>query len=91
MEEDQPLCLICYDLLENKNNYILPECKHKYHTECIIEWFKTGDNRCPYCQNKGINNQGEKLNYNLMNTGMKIHAIVSPKTLPKTQICIAQS
>ena len=71
--EEQSLCLICHDFIDNENNYTLPECKHKYHTKCIIEWFKRGDNRCPYCQNRGINNQGEKLNYNLMNTGMKIY------------------
>ena len=71
--EEQSLCLICHDFIDTENNYTLPECKHKYHTKCIIEWFKRGDNRCPYCQNRGINNQGEKLNYNLMNTGMKIY------------------
>ena len=58
MEEDQPLCLICHDFIDTENNYTLPECKHKYHTKCIIEWFKKGDNRCPYCQNRGINNEG---------------------------------
>jgi hypothetical protein len=54
--EVQSLCLICHDLIETKHNYTLPECKHCYHTECIIEWFQKGDNRCPYCQNRGINN-----------------------------------
>lgn len=57
--EERSLCLICHNFVDNENNYTLPECKHKYHTRCIIEWFKKGDNRCPYCQNRGINNQGD--------------------------------
>ena len=68
MEEDQPLCLICHDFIDTENNYTLPECKHKYHTKCIIEWFKRGDNRCPYCQNRGINNEGIILDYPYTNS-----------------------
>jgi hypothetical protein len=37
--------------------YTLPECNHKYHTNCLISWFRNGDPRCPYCGNKGINNK----------------------------------
>jgi len=49
------LCLICHDDITSKNSYELPECKHSYHTECIIDWFSRGSNKCPYCSNKGVN------------------------------------
>jgi hypothetical protein len=74
--EEQSLCLICHDFIDTENNYTLPECKHKYHTKCIIEWFKRGDNRCPYCQNRGINNVGNINGYNDVypyNSSIKIY------------------
>lgn len=50
-------CGICREELECGQCYTLPECNHRYHTNCIISWFRNsnGDQRCPYCGNKGIN------------------------------------
>ena len=51
---DENDCQIC---LENNNNdpfYTLPECGHSFHTNCIVQWFRSGYNNCPYCNNKGI-------------------------------------
>jgi len=50
-------CGICREELECSQCYTLPECNHKYHTNCIITWFRNGDSRCPYCGNKGVNNK----------------------------------
>lgn len=50
-------CMICREELECEQCYTLPECNHKYHTNCLISWFRNGDPRCPYCGNKGINNK----------------------------------
>ena len=56
-ESNDDICLICHDLLEGQNCYTLPECKHTYHTGCIVTWFRLENQRnCPYCGNKGINN-----------------------------------
>ncbi len=49
----EELCCICHENLDEK--YTLPECGHKYHTNCIITWFRMGKNNCPLCNNKGIN------------------------------------
>ena len=47
-------CVICHeDLIDNV--YELPECGHKFHTNCIMHWFRTDHNTCPLCQNTGIN------------------------------------
>ena len=58
---DNEVCMICREELSEAPVYKLPECGHHYHTHCIIAWFRNGDNRCPYCGNKGINNN-ESLN-----------------------------
>lgn len=42
-------CLICHDDIESENSYVLPECNHKYHVSCIIQWFRLGNSNCPYC------------------------------------------
>jgi hypothetical protein len=56
-ETNDDICLICHDVLEGHNCYTLPECKHTYHTGCIVTWFRLENQRnCPYCGNKGVNN-----------------------------------
>jgi len=59
---DAEECMICKEELESHECYTLPECKHRYHTGCLIAWFRNGDNRCPYCGNRGINNKMDPLN-----------------------------
>jgi len=49
------ICSICHEDLDN-DIYALPECNHKYHSNCIITWFRTGKKSCPLCNNLGINN-----------------------------------
>jgi len=56
-------CMICREELTCQPCYTLPECKHTYHTSCLVNWFRNGDNRCPYCGNKGINNNSNNDNY----------------------------
>lgn len=62
LEEDkeQCKCAICHDNICTEQKYILPECKHMYHTNCIMTWFRMGNNRCPLCNNNGVN--GNKSN-----------------------------
>lgn len=47
--EDIDHCLICHDDISSESNYTLPECNHKYHVNCIIQWFRLGNSNCPYC------------------------------------------
>ncbi len=67
MNIQEDICPICQEALHNKQTYELPECKHIFHTECILEWFRTRpisanyddldtDGKCPCCGNRGINN-----------------------------------
>ncbi len=47
-ELEPEMCAICCEPMED-NIYEIPECKHQYHTNCIIDWFRLGKSRCPYC------------------------------------------
>ena len=43
--------------------YKLPECGHRYHTNCIFHWIRSGHRKCPYCGNMGLghtSNQDEE-------------------------------
>lgn len=44
------ICNICHENFEEdgNNEYIL-ECNHKYHSQCIIQWFRNGNSNCPLC------------------------------------------
>ena len=50
------LCTICHENLENEL-YVLPECNHTFHTNCIITWFRMNNctKKCPLCNTNGIN------------------------------------
>ena len=65
-EDGGEKCMICHEGLHTAHTYALPECKHVYHTHCIVTWFRhrptedtmgsSADGKCPYCGNRGINN-----------------------------------
>ena len=59
------ICCICHENLEIET-YTLPECGHKFHTNCIMTWFRspTGNNKCPLCNNSGINKLKDLNNLN---------------------------
>lgn len=48
------LCVICLSEL-GTDDYTL-ECNHKYHTKCIVEWFRKGQAHCPLCNHNPSHN-----------------------------------
>ena len=52
-------CAICLNALNKEQVYELPECGHKYHTNCIFHWIRSGNINCPYCGNNGVNASNE--------------------------------
>lgn len=41
------VCSICHaDLTDG---YELPDCGHRYHMNCIVQWFRSYSSRCPLC------------------------------------------
>ena len=55
VEEEDDNCAICFNKLNGNDIYTIQECKHKFHTNCIMTWFRMGHSKCPLCNDKGIN------------------------------------
>lgn len=52
MSEDA--CSICLNGYEEDDNiYILEACNHKFHTKCIIDWFRHASS-CPCCRDNTV-------------------------------------
>ena len=84
------ICAICHDNLGEQDVYTLPECNHKFHTNCIMTWFRAKHNTCPLCNNKGINATRGQINEQA-NHGewakrkkyLKMYSVVSRKSIGK--------
>ena len=54
-------CAICLcELNENENendNIYNLNCDHKFHTNCIMDWFRSSSGNCPLCNDNPFNNQ----------------------------------
>jgi len=44
------LCSICLNNLDEEQTYTLEACSHRFHTKCIINWFRNSSS-CPCCRN----------------------------------------
>jgi hypothetical protein len=52
IQNEEEICPICYEILYEKISHTIMECEHKFHSSCLIEWFRTSNNTsCPYCRN----------------------------------------
>jgi hypothetical protein len=52
---EEECCAICLNNLNTELTYMIEECKHKFHTNCLLTWFRTNNSSCPTCRN--INNE----------------------------------
>lgn len=49
--EEKRNCVICMSQFDKGDKIITILCCHLYHSECILNWFKT-KNTCPICKFK---------------------------------------
>lgn len=42
-------CSICYSNLDDGQSFNL-DCNHTFHTKCIMDWFRQGNEKCPLCR-----------------------------------------
>ena len=89
MNNEENICSICYEELNNtennnsetnqNNNIYILECNHSYHSSCIIKWFRSGHDNCPLCNDSTLDT----------NLGYyhKIETIKEIKKLSKKNIC----
>ena len=60
------ICCICLDDLDKSDTFQL-DCSHIIHTSCLVEWFRRGNNTCPYCKDTGsLHNTNTQNVFNLM-------------------------
>ena len=52
-----------FDELYETNTHKLEECGHKFHTTCIINWFRQGNQNCPNCGDCGISAKSRKYGF----------------------------
>jgi len=48
-------CSICLDNLNSNHIHELDECKHQFHSSCLITWLRVNDG-CPMCRSVASNN-----------------------------------
>ena len=45
-------CVICFEKMGDKNKYKIEECRHEFHSECLLSYFRVSNNtNCPLCRN----------------------------------------
>ena len=49
-EEEPKECSICLTELDEDDSFTLEECRHCFHTECIVKSLRRSS-QCPYCRN----------------------------------------
>jgi hypothetical protein len=51
-DDDIIPCSICYEPLESETTYRINECNHIFHSNCLLNWFRSSyDASCPNCRN----------------------------------------
>ena len=59
-------CSICLDELKD-NTHELDECKHTFHSKCLISYLRTGNRSCPLC--RGVTDEiNQFINYGSTNS-----------------------
>ena len=72
--EDKDICAICHDKLNTEQTFQIPECKHIFHSNCLLNWFITGNIKCPYCNYSNFNNlhsKEKKIKFKIISTYCK--------------------
>tara|TARA_Y200000002_G_scaffold374006_1_gene374053 strand:+ start:2704 stop:3198 length:495 start_codon:yes stop_codon:yes gene_type:complete len=73
--EDKDICAICHDKLNTQQTFQIHECKHIFHSNCLLNWFTTGNLKCPYCNYSNFNNnlhsKEKKIKFKIISTYCK--------------------
>jgi hypothetical protein len=72
--EDKDICAICHDKLNTEQTFQIPQCKHVFHSNCLLNWFITGSIKCPYCNYSNFNNlhsKEKKIKFKIISTYCK--------------------
>ena len=78
MEELDDTCPICFEEINQDNSHIL-ECNHKFHTNCIVKWFRNSHKNCPLCNDISLDTN--------MPWGVKLQTVAEIKKFGRRKIC----
>lgn len=79
---DENCCPICLSDM-TLNHYTIEECNHKFHINCLFQWFRTSNNTsCPTCRN--IKESEDKMWYEKKHTFKLISQYARRKTADKS-------
>jgi hypothetical protein len=86
-EKEIEVCSICYEALSEKSIYEIKECNHIFHSDCLIQWFRSGNkSSCPNCRNDEglIVNTTQRHNENLFKLKIKFsNSVHAPREFVK--------
>lgn len=51
--DESNLCCICFREMAYDDSHTL-ECDHRFHTECVIKWFRSKQDTCPLCRKQPV-------------------------------------
>jgi hypothetical protein len=52
------ICVVCQEEVPADSGHSL-SCSHSFHTDCIVGWFRRGENSCPVCRDTGSSQQSD--------------------------------
>lgn len=81
MTEANKNCSICLDDLTKGSVFKLKECGHEFHTECIINWFRSSSS-CPTCRGEQ-SQEYQKIGFTIKERLPIIKKIAKRKNAPK--------
>lgn len=76
--DNNDICSICFESFDINTSYTL-ECNHKFHTNCIMKWFRNKNSTCPLCKNT--------IEYQNLSYYNKITTLSEIKKLGRTKKC----
>jgi len=53
-DDADEICSICCSKMKAEDSHILEECEHKFHTACILKWFRSKQETCPLCREQPL-------------------------------------
>jgi hypothetical protein len=78
-------CSICMENIYSETNLVITECKHSFHTSCLMKNVCFNGFACPYCRCKMADNSGEMTD-NLGEVGDNLGEIeVGEEVLPSSE------
>jgi hypothetical protein len=52
--DEKEICSICFSKMTPEESHTLEECDHRFHTNCILKWFRSNQDTCPLCREQPL-------------------------------------